>query len=966
VLSASSSVARPSCVRLITIAVALAVLALPSSVAAQLIVGPGPGGTPEVHVIDEVSTRSLMVYAPTFLGGVNVTLGDVNGDGTVDIITGAGQGGGPHVRVFNGTDLSPLASFFAYSTSFTGGVYVAAGDINGDGLADIITGAGQGGGPHVKVFSGENMSLLAAFFPYNPAFTGGVRVASGDVNGDGRADILVAAGPGGGPHVQVFNGMTFGHLASFFAYDSAFRGGVTVAAGDVDGDGMSDIITGAGPGGGPNVRVFSGNGLAMLANFNAYAAAFRGGVGVAAGDLNEDGRTDIITGAGPGGGPHVKAFSGMDLSEIGSFLAPVSGSGVSVGSRGDAGVRFTSAASATFVVGSPSTFTITTAGSPVPLVTLTGLLPAGVTFTDNGDGTAVLAGTPAAGAAGEYPLTFTADNGVNPPVTQSFTLAVNEGPAVTSASTTTFNVGAAASFTVTTTGFPLPTIVRGGATLPSGITFVDNGNGTGTLSGTPAAGTAGAYALSFTASNGLGNAVQSFTLNVTDGPAFTSAASTTFTAASPGSFTVTTTGSPAPALSLSGTLPAGVTFVDNGSGTATLSGTPGAGTGGTNPLTITATNSGGTATQPFTLTVNEAPAVTSAASTTFTVGTAGSFTVTTSGVPVPTIARGGVALPSGLTFVDNGNGTGTLSGTPAAGTGGTYALTFTATNSVGSSAAQSFTLTVNQAPAITSANSTSFVVGTPGSFTVTTTGFPAPALSLTGTLPTGVTFVDNGNGTGTLSGTPAAGTAGSYPLTFTASNGVLPNATQSFTLNVQQAPAITSLDNATFTVGTPGTFTVTTTGFPAPTVSQTGTLPTGVTFTPATGVLAGTPTQTGAFPLVLTAANGVPPDATQNFTLSVVCPAIAVTPSSLTDGLYQTAYGPIDFNATGSTGSTFLWGASGLPAGLNIDASTGMVSGLPDNTVLAAAVVISVTDNFGCAGTLNTTITVRPVADDDP
>jgi hypothetical protein len=127
VLSASSSVARPSCVRLITIAVALAVLALPSSVAAQLIVGPGPGGTPEVHVIDEVSTRSLMVYAPTFLGGVNVTLGDVNGDGTVDIITGAGQGGGPHVRVFNGTDLSPLASFFAYSTSFTGGVYVAAG-----------------------------------------------------------------------------------------------------------------------------------------------------------------------------------------------------------------------------------------------------------------------------------------------------------------------------------------------------------------------------------------------------------------------------------------------------------------------------------------------------------------------------------------------------------------------------------------------------------------------------------------------------------------------------------------------------------------------------------------------------------------------------------------------------------------------------------------------------------------------
>ena len=89
------------------------------------------------------------------------------------------------------------------------------------------------------------------------------------------------------------------------------------------------------------------------------------------------------------------------------------------------------------------------------------------------------------------------------------------------------------------------------------------------------------------------------------------------------------------------------------------------------------------------------------------------------------------------------------------------------------------------APAITSANSTTFTVGSAGSFTVTSTGAPVAALSETGTLPSGVTFVDNGNGTATLSGTPAAGTAGAYVLNITANNGVAPNATQTFTLNVQ-------------------------------------------------------------------------------------------------------------------------------------------------------------------------------------
>src|SRR5205814_2243995 len=138
---------------------------------------------------------------------------------TPDVITGAGPGGGPHVRVFSGVDGSPLFSFYAYAQDFTGGVSVAAGDVNGDGKTDIVTGAGRGGGPHVEAFSGRDGSRLASFFAYDPTFTGGVSVAARDVNGDGTADILTGAGRGGGPHVKVFDRLGDGTLASFFVDD---------------------------------------------------------------------------------------------------------------------------------------------------------------------------------------------------------------------------------------------------------------------------------------------------------------------------------------------------------------------------------------------------------------------------------------------------------------------------------------------------------------------------------------------------------------------------------------------------------------------------------------------------------------------------------------------------------------------------------------------------------------------------
>src|SRR5262249_6545703 len=126
--------------------------------------------------------------------------------------------------------------------------------------------------------------------------------------------FAVGADAGGGPEVKVYDVATGAIRFDFFAYAASFRGGVRVATGDVDCDGIDDIITGAGPGGGPHVKVFSGaNGL-VIREFFAYDAGFAGGVFVGAGDVNHDGRADIITGAGAGGGPHVEAFSGAEVS----------------------------------------------------------------------------------------------------------------------------------------------------------------------------------------------------------------------------------------------------------------------------------------------------------------------------------------------------------------------------------------------------------------------------------------------------------------------------------------------------------------------------------------------------------------------------------------------------------------------------------------------------------------------------
>jgi sugar lactone lactonase YvrE len=179
---------------------------------------------------------------------------------------------------------------------------------------------------------------------------------------------------------------------------------------------------------------------------------------------------------------------------------------------------------------------------------------------------------------------------------------------------------------------------------------------------------------------------------------------------------------------------------------------------------------------------NAAPLIVSAASAVFTTGQAGSFSFVAYGPPTPTIRVAG-ALPSGVTF---DAGAGKLTGTPAVGSGGVYALTITANNGTGSPASQSFTLTVDEPPAIAS-TSASFVAGQFGSFAIEASGYPLPTFSYSGTLPTGVTL----SSSGLLSGTPA--TRGIYGFTISADNGIGSPAQQDFTLRVEDVtpPVVT-------------------------------------------------------------------------------------------------------------------------------------------------------------------------------
>jgi uncharacterized delta-60 repeat protein len=279
---------------------------------------------------------------------VRSAVADVNGDGAADTIFVTGPGTPVRFAVVSGTDGATLLvePTDPFGGGFTGGAFVAAGDLDRDGRSEWAVTPDQGGGPNVVVYSLNRDGALAApraFFALgNPGFRGGARVAIGDVNRDGAADLAVGAGFLGGPVVEIHDGnaVAAGDYATligsgFYAFGGpdadTLRNGVFLAVGDVDADGFADLVAGGGPGGAPRVLVLSGERLCAgdvagacaepLANFYAGDEADRGGARVAAADTDGDNRADIVTGSGSAPDAGARVYLGKDVTPGGESPA---------------------------------------------------------------------------------------------------------------------------------------------------------------------------------------------------------------------------------------------------------------------------------------------------------------------------------------------------------------------------------------------------------------------------------------------------------------------------------------------------------------------------------------------------------------------------------------------------------------------------------------------------------------------
>ncbi len=249
-------------------------------------------------------TGSFKAFEDGFLNGGSLASGDVDGDGNLELIVGAGPGRAPEVRIFSPAGVSKKM-FRAYPTWFQGGVRVAVADVDGDGKAEIITSPGPGIEPQINVFRADGSLVIpGGVWAYAKGFLGGVHVAAGDLDGDGKAEIITSPGPGGGPHVRVWSGVML-PIRDFFAYDTGMNDGVTVSV--LRTKWGTAIVTGVESWTSPLVRRFSAEG-SLLKEFYAYTTSSRAGVSIASWDMDADGTDEIVTTPNGGSAADLRLF----------------------------------------------------------------------------------------------------------------------------------------------------------------------------------------------------------------------------------------------------------------------------------------------------------------------------------------------------------------------------------------------------------------------------------------------------------------------------------------------------------------------------------------------------------------------------------------------------------------------------------------------------------------------------------
>jgi hypothetical protein len=236
---------------------------------------------------------------PGFNGNISIAQGDVNGDGNPDVIYGAGAGlAGGQVRIFDGANGFLMTTISAFPGSARG-VVVAAGDVDGNGVKDLIV-AGQGTAGLVRAYDARSRALLRSFTAF-PGYSGMVAISAGDINGDRVDDIAVSVANG---RLRVLNGRNGSVLRNITAFNSGAMAN-SIALADLNGDGLKEIVVGAAAGSAIMVYPPMSGGPAA---FNAFAPTFRGGVRLVALDINGDGIDEIVATTGPGTRGLVRVF----------------------------------------------------------------------------------------------------------------------------------------------------------------------------------------------------------------------------------------------------------------------------------------------------------------------------------------------------------------------------------------------------------------------------------------------------------------------------------------------------------------------------------------------------------------------------------------------------------------------------------------------------------------------------------